>query len=126
MHNKELTLRGLSLFLKFFPFPTLATLLQIFWPPFTFSTPTWLLFQHGVILLPTCLPGLKGLNQMQCSLSFDWNLSKQNVCWHQLHPRFQVLQKEKCLGYPPERGGGVTETTICVDSEGATPSSNAH
>ena len=28
-----------SCFSKFFPFPTLATLLHIFWPLFTFSTP---------------------------------------------------------------------------------------
>ena len=36
---KYLTLRGLSLFLKMFPFPTPSSLLHIFWPPFTFSTP---------------------------------------------------------------------------------------
>ena len=35
-----------------------------------------------------------GLNQMQCSPPFDCNWGKQNypiACWHQLHPRFQVL-----------------------------------
>ena len=60
-----------------------------------------------------------GLNQMQCSPSFDWNWGKQNdhtACWHQLHPQFQVLQQGKCLGYPPECVGGVTETTICPPS----------
>ena len=37
--STTLTLRALSLFSKFFPIPTLATLLHIIWPPFTFSTP---------------------------------------------------------------------------------------
>ena len=65
-----------------------------------------------------------GLNQMQCSPFFDWNCGKQNdptACWHQLHPQFQVLQPGKCLRYPPERVGGVTETTICVGGEGHSP-----
>ena len=56
-----------------------------------------------------------GLNQMQYSPSFDWNWGKQNdptTCWYQLHLRFQALQQGKCLRYPPERVGGVTETTI--------------
>ena len=56
---------------------------------------------------------------MQCS--FDWNWGKQNdptACWHQLHPRFQVLQQGKCLRYPPEHVGGVTETANCVGDEG--------
>ena len=39
------------------PSPTLASLLLIFWP---LSLPqTWVLFQRGVLLLPTYLPGLK-------------------------------------------------------------------
>ena len=49
------------------------------------------------------------LNQMQCSPSFDWNWGKQNdstACWHQLHPRFWVLQQGKCLSYPPHCVGG--------------------
>ena len=47
--------------LDFPPFPTLAYLLRIFWPPFTFSTPNLapLFFRHGVLPLPTCTPGLK-------------------------------------------------------------------
>ena len=55
-----------------------------------------------------------GLNQRQCSPSFDWNWGKQNdptACWHQLHSRVRVLQQGKCLRHPPERVGGVTETT---------------
>ena len=65
-----------------------------------------------------------GLNQMQCSPSFDWNWGQQNdptACWHQLHPRFRVLQQGKCLSYPSERVGGVTETTNCVGGEGCAP-----
>ena len=64
-----------------------------------------------------------GLNQMQCSPSFDWNWGKQNdptACWEQLHPRFRVLQQGKCLSYPPDCVGGVTETPNCVGSEGGT------
>ena len=39
------------------PSPTLASLLLIFWP---LSLPqTWVLFQRGVLLLPTYLPGLE-------------------------------------------------------------------
>ena len=55
-----------------------------------------------------------GLNQMQCSPSFDWNCDKQNdptSCWYQLHPQFQVLHQGKWLRYPTEHVGGVTETT---------------
>ena len=66
-----------------------------------------------------------GLNQMQCSPSFDWNWGKQNdptACWYQLHLRFQVLQQGKCLRYPPEHVGGVTETTI--GGNGDAPPSN--
>ena len=67
-----------------------------------------------------------GLNQMQCSPSFDWNWGNQNdhtACWYQQHLRFQVLQQGKCLRYPPERVGRVTKTTICVGSEGFEPPS---
>ena len=54
-----------------------------------------------------------GLIQMQCSPSFDCNWGKQNnptACWHQLHPRFRVLQQGKCISYPPDCVDGVTET----------------
>ena len=57
------------------------------------------------------------LNQMQCSPSFDWNWDKQNdltACWHQLHPRFRVLQQGKCLIYPPDCVGRVTKPPNCV------------
>ena len=61
---------------------------------------------------------------MQCSPSFDWNWGKQNdptACWHQLHPRFRVLQQGKCLSYPPDCVGGFTETPNCVGGEGTSP-----
>ena len=69
---------------------------------------------------------LVGLNQMQCSPSFDWNRDKQNdatACWHQLHPRLQVLQQRKCLRCPPEHVGEITETTNCVGGEATKPPS---
>ena len=87
-------------------------------------------FRHGVLLHQLAYRDSKvpkrfiGLNQMQCSPSFDWNWGKQNdptACWHQLHPRFRVLQQGKCLMYPPERVGGVTETTNCVGGEWLRP-----
>ena len=68
-----LTLRGLSLFCKILPIPTLV-ILCIYFDHHSVSLS--LIFRH--ILLPTCLPGLKspkhfvGLIQMQCSPSFDW------------------------------------------------------
>ena len=65
-----------------------------------------------------------GLIQMQCSPSFDCNWGKQNdptACWHQLHPRFRVLQQGKCLSYPPDCVGSVTETPDCVGGEALCP-----
>ena len=61
---------------------------------------------------------------MQCSPSFDWNWGKQNdptACWHQLHLQFQVLQQAKCLRYPPERIGVITETTKLWVARGLSP-----
>ena len=58
---------------------------------------------------------------MQCSPSFDCNLGKQNdptACWHQLHPRFRVLQQGKCLSYQPDCVGGVTEPPIAWAARG--------
>ena len=52
----NVTLTGLSLFFKSFPF--LNTGISVA-PPFTLSTQTWLLFWHGVLLLPPWLPGLE-------------------------------------------------------------------
>ena len=53
-------LQNWACFSKVFPFPTLASLLQISWPPFPFCTPNVAPFTTWVLLLGTCLPGLKG------------------------------------------------------------------
>ena len=69
------------------------------------------------------------LIQMQCSPSFDCNWGKQNnptTCWHQLHPRYRVLQQGKCLSYTPECVGGVSEAPNCVGGEWAQHPSNPH
>ena len=63
-----------------------------------------------------------GLNQMQCSPSFDWNWGKQNdptACWDQLHARFRVLQQGKCLSYPPDCVGGSLKLRNTIN--GGTP-----
>ena len=69
-----------------------------------------------------------GLIQMQCSPSFDCNWDKQNdptTCWHQLHPRYRVLQQGKFLSYPPECVGGVTETiNFFIHFHGLIPDTN--
>ena len=65
-----------------------------------------------------------GLNQMQWFPSFDSNWGKRNdpiAFWHQLHLWYQVSQKEKCLSYPPDCVGGVTESLNCVGVEGLFP-----
>ena len=65
-----------------------------------------------------------GLIQMQCSLPFDCNWGETNdptACWHQLHPRYWVLQKEKCLSYQPDYMGRVTDFPNC-----AAPLSSLH
>ena len=67
-------------FSKFFPFPTLASLLHIFWPPFTFSTQIWFLFEYWVLLLPTCLPGLKSPQAIRRT---NWN-AVLSLFWLQL------------------------------------------
>ena len=125
--QKTLTLRGLSLFL---PFPTLASLLHIFWPLFTFSTPNMAPFPTWSTTSTIGTPKrFVGLIQIQCSPSFDCNWGKQNdptACWPQLQQRFQVLPQEKCLSYPPDCVDGVTETPNCVGKEGTVPPSNPH
>ena len=131
---RVLTLRGLSLFFKILPISNtgvsiayiLATVHFLYPKLGSFSDMEYCFYQlaYQDSKVPKCFVGL---NQMQCSPSFDWNWGKQNdptVCWHQLHPRFPVLQQGKCLRYPPERVGGVTETANCVGSEGAVPPLN--
>ena len=129
-----LTLRGLSLFFKILPISNtgdsiayiLATIHFRYPKLGSFSDMEYYFYQ--LANRDSKLPKrFVGLNQMQCSPSFDWNWGKQNdptAYWHQLHPRFEVLQPGKCLRYPPERVGGVTETTNYVGGEGALPPSN--
>ena len=126
-----LTLRGLSLFFKILPISItgdsiayiLATVHFLCPKLGSFSDMEYYFYQ--LAYRDSKVPKrFVGLNQMQCSPSFDWNWGKQNdptACWHQLHPRFRVLQQWKCLRYPPERVGGVTETTNCVGGEGTPP-----
>ena len=124
----ELTLRGLSLFFKMPPISNtgasiayiLATVHFLYPKLGSFSNMEYYFYQFAYRDAKL----LVGLYQMECSPSFDMNWGKQNdptSCWHQLHPQFQALQQEKCLRYPPECVGGVTETTIWVGSEGAVP-----
>ena len=132
--HPPLTLRGLSLFFKILPISNtgvsiaciLATVHFLYHKPVCFSNMEYYFYQ--LAYQDSKVPKrFVGLNQMQCSPSFDWNWGKQNdptACW--LRPRFRVLQQGKCLSYPPERVGGVTETANCVGGEGATPSSNLH
>ena len=122
-----LTLRGLSLFFKILPISNtgvsiayiLATVDFLYPKLGSFSDMEYYFYQ--LAYQDSKFPKrFVGLNQMQCSPSFDWNWGKQNdptACWRQLHPRFRVLQQGKCLRYPPERVGRVTETTNCVGGD---------
>ena len=126
-----LTLRRLSLFFKILPISNtgvsaayiLATVHFLYAKLGSFSDMEYYFYQ--LAYRDSKVPKrFVGLNQMQCSPSFDWNLGKQNdptVCWDQLHPRFRVLQQGKCLNYPPDCVGVVTETTTYVGG-GGTPS----
>ena len=126
--HAHLTLRGLSLFFKILPISNsgvstayiLATVHFLCPKLGSFSDVEYYFYQLSY--RDSKVPNrFVGLNEMQCSPSFDWNWGKQNdptACWHQLHPRFQVLQQGKCLSYPAEGVSGVTETTNCVGGEG--------
>ena len=125
------TLRGLSLFFKILPISNsgdsiayiLATVHFLYPKLCSFSDMEYY-FYHLAYRDSKVPKRFVGLNQMQCSPSFNWNWGKQNdptACRHQLHPRFRVLQQVKCLRYQPERVGGVTETTNCVGGEGFAP-----
>ena len=128
-----LTLRGLSLFFKILPISNtivsaayiLATVHFLYPKLGSFSNMEYYFYQ--LAYRDSKVPKrFVGLNQMQCSPSFDWNWGKQNdptACWDQL---FRVLQQGKCLSYPPDCVGGVTETPNCMGSEGAAPLSNPH
>ena len=114
-----LTIRGLSLFFKILPISNtgvsaayiLATV-HFLYPKFgSFSDMKYYFYQ--LANRDSKVPKyFVELNQMQCCCSFDWKWGKHNdptACWHQLHPRFRVLQQGKCLSYTPDFVGGVTE-----------------
>ena len=108
-----LTLRGLSLFFKILPISNtgvsaayiLATVHFLYPKVGSFSDMECYYFYQLAYRDSKVPKRCVGLNQMQCSPSFDWNWGKQNdptACWDQLHPRFRVLQQGKCLSYPPD------------------------
>ena len=119
-----LTHRGLSLFFKIVPISNtgvsaayiLATIHFLYLKLGSFSDMEYYFYQRAN--RDSKVPNrFVELNQMQCSPSFDWNWDKQNdrtACWHQLHPRFRVLQQGKCLIYPPDCVGRVTKSPNCV------------
>ena len=123
---RVLTLRGLSLFFKILPISNtgdstahiLATVHLLYPKLGSFSDMEYYFYQ--LAYWDSKFPKrFVGLNQMQCSPSFDWNWRKQNdptACWHQVHPRFWVLQQGKCLRYKPDCMGGVTESPNCMGS----------
>ena len=123
---RVLTLRGLSLFFKILPISNtgdstahiLATVNLLYPKLASFSDMEYYFYQ--LVYWESKVPKrFVGLNQMQCSPSFDWNWGKQNdptACWHKLHPRFWVLQQGKCLRYPPDCMGGVTQPLNCMGS----------
>ena len=74
-------------FSKFFQFPMLMTLLQIYWPLFTFCIANMASFltQNSIctsILTGTYPKNFVGLIQMQCSPSFDCNWGKKTISLH--------------------------------------------
>ena len=92
----KLTLRGLSLFFKILPISNtgvsaayiLATVHFLYPKLGSFSDMEYYFYQlaYQDLKVPK---RFVGLNQMQCSPSFDWNWGKQNdptASWHQLHP----------------------------------------
>ena len=121
-----LTLRGLSSFFKILPISNtgdstahIFATVHLLYPKLgSFSDMEYYFYQ--LAYWDSKVPKrFVGLNQMQCSPSFDWNWGKQNdptAYWQQLHPRFWVLQQGKCLRYPPDCMCGVTESPNCMGS----------
>ena len=126
-----LTLRGLSLFFKILPISItgdsiayiLATVHFLCPKLGSFSDMEYYFYQ--LAYWDSKVPKLfVGLNQMQCSPSFDWNWGKQNdptACWHQLHPRFRVLQQRKCLSSHQSAWAGSLKPQIAWAARGQSP-----
>ena len=91
-----LTLRGLSLFFKILPISNtgvsaayILAIVHFLYPKLgSFSNMEYYFYQ--LAYWDSKVPKrFVGLNQIQCSPSFDWNWGKQNdptACWDQLHP----------------------------------------
>ena len=91
-----LILRGLSLFFKILPISNtgdsiayiLATV-HFLYPKLSSFSDMEQYFHQLAYRDSKVHKHFIGLNQMQCSPSFDWNCGKQNdptACWYQLHP----------------------------------------
>ena len=100
----SLTLRGLSLFFKILPISNTSYSIAYILATVHFLYPKLGSFsdmEYQLAYQDSKVPKrFVGLNQMQCSPSFDWNCARQNdptACWYQLHPQFQVLHQGKCL-----------------------------
>ena len=128
-----LTFRGLRLFYKILPISNngvsaayiLATVRFLYPKLGSFSDMDYYFYQ--LAYRDSKVPKrFVELIQMQYSPSFDCKQIDPTICWHQLHPRYRVLQQRKCLSYPPDCVGGVTESTNYVGGEGAAPPSNPH
>ena len=117
-----LTLRALSLFFKILPISNtgfsavyiFVTVHFLYPKRGSFSDMEYYLYQ--LAYWDSKVPKrFVGLIQMQGSPSFDCTWGRQNdptACWHQLHPRFQVLQQGKCLSYPPDCVGSETDALL--------------
>ena len=120
-----LTLRGLSLFFNILPISNTGVGVSA---TYILASVYFLYYFYQLAYWDSKVPKrFIGLIQMQCSPSFDCNWGKQNdstACWHQLHPQYWVLQQGKCLSYPPDCVGGVTESSNCVLFE--TPFTGRH
>ena len=124
MFRRHLTLRGLSLFFKILPISNAGDSAAYILATVRFFYPK--LFRHGVLLLPTCLPGLESpqaLHRIKSNavLSLFWLELGQTKWPHCMLgpaiPMFAGFQQGKCLSYPPDCMDRLNETQICVGSK---------
>ena len=115
----------MSLFFKILPFPTLVSMLHLFLPPFTFSTPNLAPFSTWstiIILLQICLSGLKS-PQVLCRTN-SCSPSRGETKWPHCMlapatPTISGCKQGKCLSYLPDCMGGVIAN--CMGGEGVVP-----
>ena len=67
-----------------------------------------------------------GLIQMQCSPFWLQPKANKTIPLHVGNSYTHALQQGKCLSYPPDCIGGVTESPKCMGSKGAQPPCNPH